>query len=49
MFDKKSCVKSIHLVTDEGLCNRKAFYKVKKNYYFFHSSSIRSINMNIKL
>ena len=31
MFDKKqkSCVKRIHLVTDDGLYNRKAFYKVK--------------------
>ena len=31
MFDKKqkSCVKRIHLVTDAGLYDRKAFYKVK--------------------
>ena len=31
MFDKKqkSCVKRIHLVTDDGLYDRKAFYKVK--------------------
>ena len=31
MFDKKqkSCIKRIHLVTDDGLCNRKAFYKVE--------------------
>ena len=31
MFDKKqkSCVKRIHLVADDGLYGRKAFYKVK--------------------
>ena len=31
MFDKKqkSCVKRIHLVTDAGLYDRKAFYKVE--------------------
>ena len=31
MFDQKqkSCIKCIHLVTDDGLCNRKGFYKVK--------------------
>ena len=31
MFDKKpkSCVKRIHLVTDVGLYDRKAFYTVK--------------------
>ena len=31
MFDKKQkcCVKCIHLVTDDGLYNRKFFYKVK--------------------
>ena len=31
MFDKKkkSCVKRIHLVTDDGLCDRKTFYKLK--------------------
>ena len=32
MFDdkQKSCVKHIHVVTDDGLYDRKAFYKVKK-------------------
>ena len=32
MFDKKqkSCVKRIHLLTDDGLYDRKAFYTVKK-------------------
>ena len=31
MFDEKqnSCVKRIHLVTDDGLYARKTFYKVK--------------------
>ena len=31
MFDKKqkSCVKCIHLVTDDGLYDQKASYKVK--------------------
>ena len=31
MFDEKekSCVKRIHLVTDDGLYNRKAFYNIK--------------------
>ena len=31
MFDKKqkSCVKRIHLVTDDGLYDREAFYIVK--------------------
>ena len=36
MFYKqqKSCVKHIHLVTDDGLYGRKAFYKV--NIVFVH-------------
>ena len=41
MFDKKkqkSCVKRIHLVTDNGLYDRKAFYKVK--IVLFYSSSM---------
>ena len=31
MFEKKqkSCVNRIHLVTDDGLCDRKALYTVK--------------------
>ena len=35
MFDKKqkSCVKRIHLVTDDGLYDRKAFYTVKIDFY----------------
>ena len=39
MFDKKqkSCVKRIHLVTDDGIYDRKVFYKVK---FVFYSSSM---------
>ena len=39
MFDKKqkSCVKRIHLVTDDGLYDPKAFYTVK---IVFYSSSM---------
>ena len=42
MFDKKqkTCVKRIHLVTDHGLYDRKAFYTVK---IVFYSSSKNSI------
>ena len=40
MFGKKQkvCVKRIHLVTDDGLNDRKAFYTVK---IVFYSSSIK--------
>ena len=36
MFDKKqkSCVKRIHLVTDDSIYNRKAFYTVKIVFLF---------------
>ena len=36
MFDKKQkrCVKRIHLVTDDGLYEQKAFYSVKKFFLF---------------
>ena len=36
MFDKKqkSCVKHIHLVTDDGLYDGKAFYKVEIVFFF---------------
>ena len=46
MFDKKqkSCIKRIHLVTDDGLYDRKAFYKVK---IVFYSSSITLSNRSI--
>ena len=39
MFDKKpkSCVKCIHLVTDDGLFDQKAFHTVK---IVFYSSSM---------
>ena len=39
MFNKKqkSCVKRIHLANDDGLYDRKAFYKVK---IIFYSSSM---------
>ena len=39
MFDKKqkSCVKRIHLVTDDGLYDRKTFGTVK---IVFNSSSV---------
>ena len=40
MFDKKqqSCVKRIHLVTDDVLYDQKAFFKVK--IVFIHPLSI---------
>ena len=36
MFDKKqkSCVERTHLVTDDGLHNRKAFYTIKIAFLF---------------
>ena len=39
MFNKKqkSCVERIHLVTDDGLYDRKAFYREK---IIFYSSSM---------
>ena len=44
MFDKKqkSCVKRIHLVTDDGLYDRKAFYTVKIVVVFYYPSSNRN-------
>ena len=47
MFDKKqkSCVKRIHLVTDDGLLDQKAFYTVQ--IVFIHhqvSSPIENAN-----
>ena len=44
MFDKKqkSCVKHIHLVTDDGLYDRKAFYKVK---IVFYSPSLKMVSV----
>ena len=31
---QKGCIKRIHLVTDDGLCNEKAFHKVES--FFIH-------------
>ena len=47
MLDKKqeSCVKHIHLVTDDGLYNWKAFYKLKIVPY---SSSINIVLLTIQ-
>ena len=47
MFDKKQkiCVKRIHLVTDDCLYNRKAFYEVK--IVFIHSLYNKNILQNI--
>ena len=46
MFDKKqkSCVKRIHLVTDDGLYDRKAFYTVKIVLYSFSMNDGEFIN-----
>ena len=46
MFDKKqkSCVKCIHLVTDDGLYDRKAFYKVKIDFYSLSMNDGEFIN-----
>ena len=42
IFDKKqkSCVKRIHLVTDDGLYDQKAFYTVKIVFYLYSISNI---------
>ena len=47
MFDKKqkSCVKRIHLVTDDGLYDRKVLYPVK---FVFYSSSIVIIQEHLE-
>ena len=36
MFDKKrkGCIKRIHLVTDDGLYDWKAFYTVKIGFFY---------------
>ena len=46
MFDKKqkSCVKRIHLVTDDGLYDRKAFYTVKIVFYSSSMNDVEFIN-----
>ena len=50
MFDKKqkSWVKRIHLVTDDGLCNRKAFYKVKIVFCSFSTNNGEFINYSTR-
>ena len=54
MFNKKqkSCVKCIHLVTDDGLYNQKAFFKVKIVFYStsllpLSKGSLKCITANI--
>ena len=46
MFDEKqkSCVKRIHLVTDDGRYDPKAFYTVK---IVFYSSSSETLQVGI--
>ena len=46
MFDKKqkSCVKHIHLVTDDGLYDRKALCTVKIVFYSFSMNDGKFIN-----
>ena len=46
MFDKKQkcCVKRIHLVTDDGLYDRKAFHTVKTVFYLFSINDCEFIN-----
>ena len=46
MFDEKqkSSVKRIHLVTDNGLYDRKAFYTVKIVFYSFSVNDGEFIN-----
>ena len=46
MFDEKqkSCVKRIHLVTDDGIYDPKAFYTVK---IVFYSSSSETLQVGI--
>ena len=46
MFDKKQkrCVKRIHLVTDDALNDRKAFYTVKIVFYLSSMNDGEFIN-----
>ena len=46
MFDKKqkSCVKRLHLVTDDGLYDWKAFYTVKNVFYSSSMNDGKFIN-----
>ena len=44
MFDKKQkkCVKRIHTVTDDGLYDQKAFYKLKIVFYSLSEILLRN-------
>ena len=44
---KKTCVKRIHLVTDDGLYNRKAFDTVKLVFFFFNYPLWMMANLSI--
>ena len=41
---QKSCVNRIHLVTDDGLYDRKAFYTVKIGFYSSSMNDGKFIN-----
>ena len=49
MFDKKqkSCVKHIHLVTDDGLYDQKPFYKVKID--FIHTLFHKKVHQKLDI
>ena len=51
MFDKKqnSCVKRIHLATDDSLYDRKAFYTVKIIFYSSSMNDGEFINYKLKV
>ena len=44
MKSKKNCVKRIHLVTDDGLYDREAFYIVKTVFYSSSMNDGKFIN-----
>ena len=44
---KKSCVKHIHLVTDDGLFDQTVFYTVKFLYFLSFYSSSMMANLSI--
>ena len=46
---QKSCVKRIHLVTGDGLYDRKAFYKVKIVFYSSYMNDGEFINHNARI
>ena len=51
MFHKKqkSCVKPIHLATDDSLYDRKAFYTVKIVFYSSSMNDDEFINYQLKV